>query len=137
MVRTIMRSFKINELSAVDNPANVHARATIMKRDEPDGGADAFEKAVAAIQSATGCSRLVALERAYDEADYAPYGMEVTSKRDTRDLAERLRVPDRSAQKAAFMDKVAAIQARESCSRSRALEIAASENSAELAAWQD
>lgn len=30
--RKIMRSLKINELSAVDNPANVHARATIMKR---------------------------------------------------------------------------------------------------------
>ena len=32
MSKNIMRRFKINELSAVDNPAQVHAKMTIMKR---------------------------------------------------------------------------------------------------------
>jgi hypothetical protein len=34
--RRIMRAFKINEISGVDKPAQAHARAAIMKRDEPD-----------------------------------------------------------------------------------------------------
>jgi len=33
MSRRIMRAFKLNEISAVDRPAQIHARMTIMKRD--------------------------------------------------------------------------------------------------------
>jgi hypothetical protein len=34
--RRIMRDFSITEISGVDRPAQAHARAVIMKRDEPD-----------------------------------------------------------------------------------------------------
>lgn len=34
MTKRIMRAFKMNEISAVDRPAQAHARAAIMKRDE-------------------------------------------------------------------------------------------------------
>jgi hypothetical protein len=39
MAKRIMRVFKMNEISAVDRPAQAHAKSVIMKRaDEPDGG---------------------------------------------------------------------------------------------------
>ena len=36
MARRIMRAFKLAELSAVDRPAQAHAKMTIMKRDDSD-----------------------------------------------------------------------------------------------------
>jgi hypothetical protein len=34
--RTIMRAFKLNEISGVDNPAQAHARVAIIKRHDGD-----------------------------------------------------------------------------------------------------
>ena len=36
MAKRIMRAFKLNEISAVDKPAQAHAKAVLMKRDNPD-----------------------------------------------------------------------------------------------------
>jgi hypothetical protein len=58
----IMRAFKINEISAVDRPAQEGARAVIMKRD--GGSQTEFEKRVWLTTSTEGHAHLV------DEQDY-------------------------------------------------------------------
>ena len=79
--RRVMRAFKIHEISSVDNPAQVHARMTIMKRadaqQEQDdmmqfekiGGDrvasfDNLEDAIGHLMDIQKCSRLTAMEQA-------------------------------------------------------------------------
>ena len=44
--RRIMREFSIEELSAVDKPAQAHARMTIMKRDSSEDEKMDFQKII-------------------------------------------------------------------------------------------
>jgi hypothetical protein len=87
--RRIMQAFKLDELSAVDRPAQVGAKVTIMKRHDPEAEVPVlartehrdvvvrknepapsdgmtFEDEVQKIQDRTGCSRLDALRKAAD-----------------------------------------------------------------------
>ncbi len=78
--RRVMREFRIDELSAVDKPAQAHARMTIMKRADPEENDDmrferiidqprafdSFEEACEAIRKAEGCSGTEALRMARD-----------------------------------------------------------------------
>ena len=58
--RRVMRSLKINEISAVDRPAQVGARAVIMKRDDDDGSTQtAMEKRVWLTTDVDGHAHLV------------------------------------------------------------------------------
>jgi len=61
--RRRMREFEIDEISAVDRPAQAHARMSVMKRDDSPVGFDTFGEAVAAIAKAGGVSRIEAMSR--------------------------------------------------------------------------
>lgn len=74
--RRIMRDFEITELSAVDHPAQGHARATILKRaagkdtrmdfnkHSTPRAFDSFDAAVAHIRQIEKCSGTEAMQRA-------------------------------------------------------------------------
>jgi hypothetical protein len=72
--KRIMRTFKLNEISAVDNPAQVHARAVLLKRadarQEHDmdltkiASFDSFDDAINAIAKRDGCARHEAMTKA-------------------------------------------------------------------------
>jgi hypothetical protein len=70
-----MLSFKINEISAVDNPAQSHARIVLAKRKDPemqttDESAVAMDTLLARaeeIRTQERCSRTVAMSKARDE----------------------------------------------------------------------
>ena len=76
--RRIMREFSIEELSAVDKPAQAHAMVTIMKRSDPKENDDmrfekitdqprafdSFEDAVEHLKKVHGCSGTEALRKA-------------------------------------------------------------------------
>ena len=65
--RRIMRAFKINEISAVDRPAQAHARVCLLKREgdlSKIAAFDSFDDAVAAIAKREGCARHAAMSRA-------------------------------------------------------------------------
>ncbi len=78
--RRIMREFSIEELSAVDRPAQKHARMTIMKRADPEenddmrfekiidqpSAFDSFDEAVEHLKTIHGCSGTEALRKAAD-----------------------------------------------------------------------
>ncbi len=78
--RRIMREFTITELSAVDKPAQAHARMAIMKRADPEENDDmrfekiidrprafdSFEDAVEHLKTIHGCSGTEALRKAAD-----------------------------------------------------------------------
>lgn len=66
---TILGNFRIDELSAVDRPANALARVAILKREDAsaDDGRGPFAAAVLAIQKRDGCDRTNALMRAAHE----------------------------------------------------------------------
>ncbi len=76
--RRIMREFTITELSAVDKPAQAHARVAIMKRADPEENDDmrfekiierprafdSFEEACEAIRKAERCAGTDAMRKA-------------------------------------------------------------------------
>ena len=77
--RRIMREFSIEELSAVDKPAQVHARMAIMKRDSSEDekmdfqkiidqplAFDRFEDAVEHLKKVNRCSGTEAMRKAAD-----------------------------------------------------------------------
>ena len=78
--RRIMQEFSIDELSAVDKPAQAHARMTIMKRADPEenddmrfekiidqpSAFDSFDEAVEHLKTIHGCSGTEALRKAAD-----------------------------------------------------------------------
>lgn len=95
--RRIMRTFKLQEISAVDNPAQVHAKMVLMKRADGEESTmqkitsgepqafDTFDGAVAAIAKAEGVPHHEAMgkaRQAYPEllADYQREGDERIGK---------------------------------------------------------
>lgn len=64
--KRIMRALKINEISAVDRPAQPGAVALIMKRDEGDGGEKSFDKMSALTTDHHGHSHLIRLNGGED-----------------------------------------------------------------------
>jgi pterin-4a-carbinolamine dehydratase len=83
--RRVMRSFRIDELSACDRPAQKHALAVLMKRDssadeqqeyddmnfekiiERPRSFATFEDAMQAIRKAEGCTKLAAMSAAANQ----------------------------------------------------------------------
>ncbi|MGH6736809.1 MAG: hypothetical protein ACRECX_12160 [Methyloceanibacter sp.] len=133
--RRIMREFKIDELSAVDRPAQAHALMTVMKRDDRKdddmqlskiASYDTLSDAVAAVAKAEGCPRHVAMSRAAREFPdlverHRAEGREAIAK-----AQESARAPRPLVTKAvlAFQDKVELIAKRRGVPRHEAMSIA-------------
>jgi len=149
--RKIMREFKLNEISAVDRPAQVHAKMTIMKRadepqepdQEPDmnltkiASFDTFDDAVAAIAKAENCGRSQAMSKAAKchpdlLATYQTAGVERVAKR--IDEARKAGAMPQAARNWEIL--VGAIADRDKCSRTEAMRRARREDPEAFRAFQ-
>lgn len=78
MPRRIMREFRINEISAVDSPAQKGARATILKRDEPGDDQTVLVKGdklgMVMVQAEDGHQHLLDVTCRVGETSYASAG---------------------------------------------------------------
>lgn len=144
--RNIMREFKIAEISCVDNPAQEHARMTIMKRDDRQenqqmdiakvASFDHFEAAVAAIAKREGLPTHAAMSmaaRAYPELvqKYRQAGDERIAK-----ATERLRGPTVSPAVTQFQELISRIAERDKCDSVSAMRRARAENPQLFEAYQ-
>ena len=64
MTRRVISKLKIDELSAVDHPAQPGALARVMKRHDPGTAAEQFDVKVQEIQKRDGCPRHRAMSEA-------------------------------------------------------------------------
>jgi hypothetical protein len=133
MKRRILRRIKIDEISAVDRPAQVGAVAAIIKSQ---GGVEmnAFEKRVQEIRVREGCSRIEALRKARhrhrDEFDRYQRELLTTS---TPALQKRVN----SIAVQSWEDLVERICKRDNISRTKAMAIARRENADIFRAYQE
>ncbi|WP_156953316.1 hypothetical protein [Afifella pfennigii] len=145
--RKIMRDFQIEEISAVDVPAQAHAKMVIMKRaddhEEPDmnltkiASFDTFDDAVAAIAKAESCPRHKAMSKA---AARHPDLYDSFQREGEEQIAKRVD----EARKAGAMPQAArnwdilvgAIADRDKCSRTEAMRRARREDPEAFAAFQ-
>ena len=152
--RRVMKDFRITELSAVDSPAQKHARAVFMKRaDEPQEQDMDFEKityarerplsfatlgdCVSFLMGQQGYSRLDAMEKVARDAPDLVEKFNREGEAIAKSIAEA-NAPRPVAKAVADFDKrVAEIQARDRCSKLAALEKAAREYPAEFSAYQE
>ena len=148
--RKIMRAFSINEVSAVDFPAQAGARLAILKRKyspqgrdphrEPttDGGEPTtFDAATAMIRGRDQCTRteaMTAARREYPELYQAYQSDGLAAEQQHRaQVAQGIK---KSASATDFEKCVSDIQARDRCSKNDALDKARAEHPAEFEAWQ-
>lgn len=146
--RRIMRVFKINELSAVDRPAQGHALAVLIKRvdtreQQVSHDADTphpfntLEDAVAYLQSVQGMTKLGALERAGEQhpdlvRKFNSDGEQIAKA--AADEAAKARRKPKAAED--FEGIVSSIAKRDGLQRHRALEIARLEHPDQFEAYQ-
>lgn len=136
MPKRIMEDFRIDEISAVDRPAQKGARARIMKRQTEDAKME-FQKRVDEIRKRDDCSQTEAMSKAREEFpdEYEAYQREgAASGREA--IAKMHRNPRASDPVREFRKIVAETAARDGISPARAMEKARTENPAAYEAYQ-
>jgi len=136
-----MKEFIIGELSSVDQPAQQHARTTIMKRAEPRETEDmtisnyaTFDEAIAAVAKATGAPRHAAMSEAARRfpslvENYNDEGMAIAkgARAEPRAITEAETV---------FTERVETVQKRDRCGRAVAMQRARAEYPSDFAAYR-
>ncbi len=130
----IMNQFRIDELSAVDDPAQEHARVAIMKRDgavpaTPEG----FAKAVAAIMARDRCLRSDAMVRAAHEHPEAVAALRKAAPAEAEE-AEGPDEDERAGARRIFAAKVRELAARDQLGQASAMIRARAQHPDEFAA---
>lgn len=149
--KNIMRAFTIDELSAVDNPAQAHARVAIMKRHggneqendmrlERIGGDEVanfgtLDEAVEHLRE-SGMSRSDAMSKAARAHPDLLKQYRDEGEAQVKKQLERMRSPTASPAVGAFDALVRRIRERDMCSGTEALRRARSEDPAAFARYQ-
>lgn len=96
MVKRILRSFRLTEISAVDRPAQAHAKMTIMKRDEGKEELDMSNVNIGALALLLLEGKATALMKAHPELSEAQAFSKVYADPANRVIAEAERRAARS-----------------------------------------
>ena len=145
--RRIMQEFSIDELSAVDKPAQEYARMTIMKRADPEENDDmrfekiidrprafdSFEDAVEHLKTIDGCSGTEALRKA---ADAHPKLLEAYQAAGAVSSRPNFEKAARPLDVQRFNLIVDGIAERDGVGRARAMQIAARTHPTEFQAYR-
>ena len=135
--KRIMREFEISEISAVDRPAQAHARMSVMKREEPVGF-DSFEAAVDHLAKFHECSRTDAMSMA---ARAHPALIEKYNAEGREQIVKAAHAAQKARTKpeavTAFHKCVEDVARRDNCSRTEALRRARTEHPEEFSSYEE